>query len=432
MTESTGSAGQPESARTLSSPALIDRILRSSFLWGGLGTIVFYWAIRQAPGFESWGQTLFCGHPLAYITTGLFWIGTAALVVKWLDLPPQRRALRAELAVTPDSGNHAATADRLLIQVQNVRGGLRSTFFGERLEAAAAFVKGRRSTDGLNAHLQYLAEFAGERLHNSYGLVRTITWAVPILGFLGTVIGITQAIQNLDPARLESSFGLVANGLGIAFGTTALALGLSLVLVFGTYLVDKIERSILADVELSVLMITTELFPGTDEKPNPLLDAETEVADRLLAESEALIGRHVDLWSQSLSDLQQRWGRAMSEHQSELESSLSSALQSAVSGHVEVLSRQREAQQILSDAITQITESQHHITESQQQIADSQSRFADVHEGIVVGQERLADGQRLLKEKLEEDQSNEVLDETLHTLSAAVHLLTSRVSSKAA
>ena len=114
---------------------------------------------------------------------------------------------------------------------------------------------------------------------------------MPILGFLGTVVGITTAIQNLDPAKLDTSFGQVSMGLGVAFGTTALALGLSLVLVFGTYLIEKLERSVLADVELLALKTATNLFPPERKTGNPLIEAQGESARRLLEQSDALIER---------------------------------------------------------------------------------------------------------------------------------------------
>ena len=66
-----------------------------------------------------------------------------------------------------------------------------------------------------------LADQAAERLHESYSLVRTITWAVPILGFLGTVVGITMAIANVTPEQLDTSLGEVTDGLAVAFDTTA-------------------------------------------------------------------------------------------------------------------------------------------------------------------------------------------------------------------
>jgi biopolymer transport protein ExbB/TolQ len=392
-------------------PGVLDRILTSPLLWGGLVTIVFYWIVGQLPGFATWGQTLFCGHPVAYATTTLFWMGIASLLIRALAIPRERRAIDSLPVLERGSRGAVAAAESLRAAVARSATGLRSSIAGERLTGAADFVIGRRSAEGLNGHLQYLAEFAGERLHHSYGLVRTITWAVPILGFLGTVIGITQAIQNLDPAQLQSSFGMVAEGLGVAFGTTALSLGLSLLLVFGTYLVEKFERSILADVELRTLELTTRLFPVEEAEQQPIVAAETEAARQILEQTETLISQHVALWNDSLSEMRERWTSTLTRHQSELDASLRTAFDQSVSGHLDQFSQHRAAQQILQRSIEQLTESQDGLLKSQRDLVASQLQIAD---------------------RLDAEQSNEALEETLHTLSAVVHLLTARVNSKAA
>jgi biopolymer transport protein ExbB/TolQ len=392
-------------------PGVLDRILTSPLLWGSLATIVFYWIVRQLPGFADWGQTLFCGHPVAYATTTLFWMGIAALLIRVLAIPRERRAIDSLPQL--ERGNHGAVAaaEGLRAAVTRSAVGLRDSVAGERLSGAADFVIGRRSAEGLNGHLQYLAEFAGERLHHSYGLVRTITWAVPILGFLGTVIGITKAIQNLDPAQLQSSFGMVAEGLGVAFGTTALSLGLSLLLVFGTFLVEKFERSILSDVELRTLELTTRLFPAEQAEPQPIVAAEAEAARQILEQTETLISQHVALWNDSLSEMRERWTSTLTRHQSELDASLRTAFDQSVSGHLDQFSQHRAAQQILQRSIEQLTESQDGLLKSQRDLVASQLQIAD---------------------RLDAEQSNEAMEETLHTLSAAVHLLTARVTPKAA
>lgn len=83
----------------------------------------------------------------------------------------------------------------------------------------------------------------------SFQLIRTVTWAVPIMGFLGTVIGITMAIANVTPEQLDSSLPEVTSGLAVAFDTTAQALGMSMVLVFGTFVIERAEQSVLNELE---------------------------------------------------------------------------------------------------------------------------------------------------------------------------------------
>jgi hypothetical protein len=71
--------------------------------------------------------------------------------------------------------------------------------------------------------------------------------------------------------------------------------------------------------------------------------------------------------------------------------------------------------------------------DSLSQQAAAQKLLAESLDQMSLNQQQLAETQLAIIARLEKDDSNAALDETLHTLSAAVHLLTSRVaSSKAA
>lgn len=386
-----------------------EKLFRSAVLTGGAAAAVFYLGLLNVvlplvPSYQTSLETLFCGHPLAYGTTILFWIGMAALGGKWLSVSADRDALKWKPEL--QSGGTTAVSNAAVLNKSFTRlsSKVRDTWLAQRCHGISKFVLGRRTAAGLNSHLEYLAEFAGEQLYGSYSLVRTITWAVPILGFLGTVIGITHAIENLDPAKLESSFGMVASGLGVAFGTTALSLSLSLVLVFFSAFVEKTQKSVLADVEIFALDLVTNYFPEEEQAASPLVEAESAAAERLLAQTETLLARHVSLWESSLGELRTSWGETLQRHQNELESSLSTAVSQTLAGCRDSLSQQTAAQKVLAESLDQMSVSQRQLAETQQ--------------AIIL--------------RLENDDSTASLDETLHTLSAAVHLLTSRVSSSKA
>jgi biopolymer transport protein ExbB/TolQ len=410
--EFTGRGGLNEGETPSSEPpagSLMAFLLRSPVLTGAAAAGVFYAGLQQivfrlVPSYQASLETLFCGHPLAYGTTILFWIGMAALGGKWLSIGADRDALSWQPQIDSAGTNAVSSAVQLNQSLIRLPGKFRETLHAQRLQGVAKFVLGRRTASGLNAHLEYLAEFAGEQLYSSYSLVRTITWAVPILGFLGTVIGITHAIENLDPAKLESSFGMVASGLGVAFGTTALSLSLSLVLVFVSAFVEKTQKSVMADVEILALDLVTKYFPEEEPVASPLLEAESVVANQLLEQAQTLLTRHVSLWEANLGELRTSWGETLLRHQSGLEASLSTAVSQTLSGCRDSLSQQAAAQKILAESIDQMS----------------------------INQQRLAETQLAIIQRLEKDDSNTSLDDTLHTLSAAVHLLTSRVSSSKA
>jgi biopolymer transport protein ExbB/TolQ len=68
-----------------------------------------------------------------------------------------------------------------------------------------------------------------------YSILRYITWLIPSLGFIGTVMGIMFALEYAGvPANAESEDFLyqVTSRLGVAFTTTLVALGMAAFLVF--------------------------------------------------------------------------------------------------------------------------------------------------------------------------------------------------------
>ena len=90
--------------------------------------------------------------------------------------------------------------------------------------------------------------------------MRIVIWATPMLGFLGTVVGITDALGDLGrelgsagAADAGNSLntamqGLLA-GLYVAFDTTAIALCFSIVLMFIQFMLDRAETQMLEAVD---------------------------------------------------------------------------------------------------------------------------------------------------------------------------------------
>ena len=111
---------------------------------------------------------------------------------------------------------------------------------------------GAAAAEGLDDELKYLADADAARAHAALALFRVIVWAIPILGFLGTVIGITMALNGIDPKAMDESMLQVLDGLGVKFDTTALALAMSMVLMFVHFFVDRAENALLEEVDRRV------------------------------------------------------------------------------------------------------------------------------------------------------------------------------------
>jgi biopolymer transport protein ExbB/TolQ len=224
-------------------------LLRSPLLWGAGLAFFFFSLIHGGVITDENVVRYLAGHWVEYIEVGLFCVGLSSLAMKLLDLLRQRRELATPLlAPTPAGGQHPTEAATLQRQVADEVGEEPTAYLPRRLREALDLVVRTGTADDLEDHLKYLADLDAARAHASYGLVRFVVWAIPIMGFLGTVIGITVAIANLSPTQLENISGVVA-GLGTAFDTTATALALSMLLMFLQFVIERSEQSLLDRVD---------------------------------------------------------------------------------------------------------------------------------------------------------------------------------------
>jgi len=74
-------------------------------------------------------------------------------------------------------------------------------------------------------------EFEASRLDAELSLIRFSVWAIPAVGFVGTVRGIGAALQQAQRAAAGDVTG-VTHGLGITFNSTLVALSLCIVVMF--------------------------------------------------------------------------------------------------------------------------------------------------------------------------------------------------------
>jgi len=105
-----------------------------------------------------------------------------------------------------------------------------------------------QSVDQTNSLLNSSLELFLHELDLRYNMVRYITWLIPSLGFIGTVIGIMLALNYAgDRANVESPEMLyqVTERLGVAFSTTLVALVMAAILVFLQNLIQGREEQAL-------------------------------------------------------------------------------------------------------------------------------------------------------------------------------------------
>jgi biopolymer transport protein ExbB/TolQ len=87
-----------------------------------------------------------------------------------------------------------------------------------------------------------------ERLESELSIIRYIAWAIPSVGFIGTVRGIGDALGQAHRA-VEGDITGVTQSLGVAFNSTFIALVISIVLMFFIHQLQLLQDRMVLDTE---------------------------------------------------------------------------------------------------------------------------------------------------------------------------------------
>jgi biopolymer transport protein ExbB/TolQ len=101
--------------------------------------------------------------------------------------------------------------------------------------------------DAANA-VKERAELTADRLDSSLSLVRYIAWAIPAIGFIGTVRGIGLALAFAEDA-IKGDISPVTAALGLAFNSTLVALLISMFLMYFMHIVQSRQEAFVIETQ---------------------------------------------------------------------------------------------------------------------------------------------------------------------------------------
>ncbi len=93
-----------------------------------------------------------------------------------------------------------------------------------------------------------LFESSAEQLESELSMIRYISWAIPSIGFIGTVRGIGEALAQADKA-VQGDIAGVTQSLGVAFNSTFIALLISIFLMFLVHQLQLLQERLVFDSE---------------------------------------------------------------------------------------------------------------------------------------------------------------------------------------
>jgi hypothetical protein len=377
----------------------------------------------------------YVSHRVEQAEVVMFCCALMAFVSKLWGTRAERRAWRVEL-LPPWDGKPVPIAQthQFLAALDRLPGRIQRTFLARRIASVLEFISSRGSAIELDDQLRNLSDTDALALESSYSLTRFITWAIPILGFLGTVLGITTAINGVTPEVLEKDLSRVTDGLALAFDATALGLGLTMITMFLSFVVERAEWGILEAVDHFADRQLAHRFERPETYTATLVADVRQHAQVVLDTVDQLVQRQADLWAKAMAEVDQR----RLDVENRLEKRLTASLEAALDRTLEVHTRRLAA--LEKQAVDGGAGTVEKLVAQARAICDSgreqQAALAKIVQAVAYHSQtlaRLQDGekqllglQETLNRNLHTLAGAATFEQAVHSLTAAIHLLITR------
>jgi hypothetical protein len=236
-----------------------------------------------------------------------------------------------------------------------------------------------------------------------------------MLGFLGTVVHFGTALGGHTAGDIGEKLPTVVAEMGTAFNTTTVALLAATSMMFCLFLCERTEKELVRAIDRRVERELLHRFASTEASLAPFLGALETASRANLQAMEATIEQQMEifakqqqwqaqLWVESLEKLQERFAANDQERETRLLRVL------------EAMDKQRK------DSRTQLQETVDQVSGVKAEFAKLVASLSGIAQGereLVHVQSALADNLRLLRE-------TQQIDQALHGLTGAIHLLTAR------
>jgi biopolymer transport protein ExbB/TolQ len=182
----------------------------------------------------------------------VFVLGLWALAImgsKWLSVEREKKLLEQELIpvaagsrILPEDAREYARQIQALPDIEKRR------LLPRTLLAGLQRFRATRSIQGASKIASEVCDAESNRLDSELAMIRYIAWAIPSIGFIGTVRGIGDALSQAHRAVQGDISGVTAS-LGTAFNSTFIALLLSLAIMFVLHQLQLQQERLVLDAE---------------------------------------------------------------------------------------------------------------------------------------------------------------------------------------
>lgn len=300
-------------------------------------------------------------HWVAVASVWLFCIACVALAFKYWSILRQARAthagadiLRSIVEAKHDldastRGDAIALSQWIDTLWRAQTSSVLHSWQGQRVTEFLSRQLKRRHNKQMDDDLRDLADRDGDSQHASHAMIRIICWAMPMLGFLGTVLGISDTLGHMDAQALASgsqeAMNSLTSGLYVAFDTTAVGLVLTMIAMFIQFSVQRMEMRLLARIDSSVADCMHECL-SVPESPWDTVGIEQSlraITGSMLESVQQMVQKQAELWRDTISEAHQHWSQLSQGVTETAKAGLVPALQDSLSAYREAMREQTES-----------------------------------------------------------------------------------------
>jgi hypothetical protein len=234
------------------------------------------------------------------------------------------------------------------------------------------------------------------------------------------------ALSGISFNEMAERLPEVVGEMGSAFNTTTVALAAAMTMLFSLFICERIERGVGRSIDRLVDRELLTRFEVKDPNILPFLAAVESANEESLRSISANLHRQTEVWSQSLDTLYERFEQRQ---QQELHG-WREALEVLRERH-EAYDAAREDRLRQTLALVDSRQDQH-MTQIQMMleravsVRDDLTGLMKTLESIARGEGKLVELQASLAENIRVLRESQQIDQAMHGLTAAIHLLTAR------
>jgi len=266
-------------------------IFSSALLLTGLLYLSLYFL-----SYESYLRSFFyrCWYIQA-LTTSLFFAALLFVLFRFIALRYERRILKQKIALDHIKGNVTPSLAKELLDAIPSKY-QHAISFRRMGEILWAYIRGEEVVR-LN---QELSRRDGEQIEGGYLVLNALKQLIPVLGFLGTVVGLSLGMAKFPELSetagnfetLRTILKELAAKLSVSFDTTLLALGYTIIIVLISSFLRREEEQFVVEVDDKARQLIAKLAPekfGSRSSEDSLEEMVKKLVESLSANLEKTV-----------------------------------------------------------------------------------------------------------------------------------------------